>query len=504
MNKLNRGLVALSLVLPALAGLTACGSQQGLTPGANIRAHVTRAAKNSEPSHPSRALSHDLDKNRLQSAQQAPVSAASPAPSQVPAQNPLPNLASNPATGSAPVVIPNAVPSPSPSPTPAPTPKPTPTPIPPTIVTLEQNVALYALQNGVLVSQVEILAGSQIAVPNDYQLSNADFRNPNGGVERSSTGFIFPITIVATAQTLPTPMDQLNQISGGLYVTAAINGSMQGVSGSFNPLVPAKPTADYLKFFSDIGQPKYAYLKGVMRRFGDRLNKGVDPSTQSAEDRAKWQKIFSEIKATADRTVETPKSLLMMDHSAAKHWSMSFESNGSVAQSGTWAIAIQTAIRHGFPETPCAEFMSEIVRQAYLRAGYDMLKDFNTGIGNELIWKNTAAVLNFSRALYKAGWIPWDPALYRPITGAFMMEGIGQTPGHTFISAGDDGMFIVDNASPQGRDLRKTPESIIRLLYDYGVFFLPPGINPQAWPVPPPPPVATPAPSPAPTPAPTA
>ena len=55
-----------------------------------------------------------------------------------------------------------------------------------------------------------------------------------------------------------------------------------------------------------------------------------------------------------------------------------------------------------------------------------------------------------------AGWIPWDMADYRPPIGAIMMHGAGTTPGHTYISAGDDGRLIVDNGAPQGRDLRAT------------------------------------------------
>ncbi len=98
-----------------------------------------------------------------------------------------------------------------------------------------------------------------------------------------------------------------------------------------------------------------------------------------------------------------------------------------------------------------------------------------------MIWSNTAAVVNFSMALYKAGWVPWDSTMYRPITGAFLMNGSGLTPGHTYISGGDDGMIIVDNGAPQGRDLRKTTDSTISMMFETGVFFLPPGINPPVW-----------------------
>ncbi|MNL85016.1 hypothetical protein D3C87_2131790 [compost metagenome] len=61
------------------------------------------------------------------------------------------------------------------------------------------------------------------------------------------------------------------------------------------------------------------------------------------------------------------------------------------------------------------------------------------------------------------------------------MNGSGLTPGHTYIAAGDDGMIIVDNGAPQGRDLRKTTEKTISIMYQTGVFFLPPGITPATW-----------------------
>jgi hypothetical protein len=62
-----------------------------------------------------------------------------------------------------------------------------------------------------------------------------------------------------------------------------------------------------------------------------------------------------------------------------------------------------------------------------------------------------------------------------------MMHGAGLSPGHTFMAAGDDGRLVVDNGSPQGRDLRTTTESTLRVMYKNGVFFLPPGISPKAW-----------------------
>ena len=173
---------------------------------------------------------------------------------------------------------------------------------------------------------------------------------------------------------------------------------------------------------------------------------------------------------------------MIMDISAATQASINFEKTGAILPTGAWTIATQgTAVRHGFANVPCAETQSEILRQAYTRAGYQVTDDFNTAKGNQLIWSNTAAVVNFSKALYTAGWIPWDSTIYKPMTGSFLMNGSGLSPGHTYISAGDDGRIIVDNGAPQGRDLRKTSQSTIDMQYQTGVFFLPPGIIPAKW-----------------------
>jgi hypothetical protein len=49
------------------------------------------------------------------------------------------------------------------------------------------------------------------------------------------------------------------------------------------------------------------------------------------------------------------------------------------------------------------------------------------------------------------------------------------------MSAGDDGRTIIDNGSPQGRDLRKTIAKTMNSMFQSGLFFLPPGVNPKAW-----------------------
>jgi hypothetical protein len=172
----------------------------------------------------------------------------------------------------------------------------------------------------------------------------------------------------------------------------------------------------------------------------------------------------------------------MIERAEAMKWSVEYEKSGAISPFGAWMIAVEaTAVRHGFPNVPCAEFQSEMLKQAYKRAGYNLTDDFNEAKGNPIIWSKTAAVFELSKALNEAGWIPWDASKFRPPTGAFLMHGAGKTPGHTYIAGGDDGRIIVDNGAPQGRDLRKTTDKTIELMFMTGVFFLPPGINPQAW-----------------------
>lgn len=340
---------------------------------------------------------------------------------------------------------------------------------------------------GVLESKAEIPAGAQVEVPTNYQSKNLDYRDSNGKLIRSSTGFIYPIKIISVpsqfqSQFPQSKLDQINKVSGGLFIFASIVGNMQGVAGNFAVMTAAAPGAGFLTNYSASGKPKFSYTKSATKRFTARMNKGVDPKSLSAADLQKWQKIYGELKKAVDRTVATPKSYLMIDAAEAKKWSVDYEKIGVITTNGAWSIAVsQTAVRHGFSNVPCAEFQSEILREAYQRAGYRTTDDFSSAKGNQLIWSNTAAVVNFSMALYKAGWVPWDTTIYKPITGAFLMNGSGISPGHTYIAASNDGLFIVDNGAPQGRDLRKTSQSIIEMMYQTGVFFLPPGINPPVW-----------------------
>nr|BFD61549.1 hypothetical protein BdHM001_02300 [Bdellovibrio sp. HM001] len=352
---------------------------------------------------------------------------------------------------------------------------------------LNQAMTLRYEKAGILENKIELPEGTQIEIPANYEVKHLDYRTSSGGVERSSTGFIYPVKVVSVlsqyqSQFTAAKIAEINKTSGGLFIFASIVGNLQGTEGNFAVVTAAALGDGFIKNFNASGKPKFNYTSSVMKRFGERLNKGLNPDTMKSETRAKYQAIFNELKKAVNRTVATPKSYLMMDKAVATQWSINFEKTGVISTSGAWSIATQgTAVRHGFSNVPCAEFQSELLRQAYQRAGYRVADDFNKAKGNQLIWSSTAAVVNYSMALYKAGWVPWDATKYRPILGSIMMNGAGYTPGHTYISAGDDGMIIVDNGAPQGRDLRKTTDKTISIMYQVGVFFLPPGINPPAW-----------------------
>jgi hypothetical protein len=352
---------------------------------------------------------------------------------------------------------------------------------------LNQAMMIRYEKNGVLEAKTELPAGTQIEILRDYEIKHLDFRNSSGALERSSTGFVYGVKIISVAPEFQSQfpsrkITQLNATGGGLYIFASIVGNLAGTEGNFLILQPASTGEGFLKQYSPMGKPRFRYTNAVMKRFGARLNRAVNFEVLSASEKSKWQSIYAELRKAVDRKVETSKSYLMMEKATATQASVRFEKTGTITPWGAWSIAVQaTAPRHGFANVPCAEFQSELLRQAYQRAGYRVNEDFNSARGNPLIWHNTAAVVNFSMALYRAGWVPWDSTIYKPLTGAFLMNGSGNSPGHTYAAAGDDGMIIVDNGAPQGRDLRKTSEHTLEMMYQTGVFFLPPGINPQPW-----------------------
>jgi hypothetical protein len=236
------------------------------------------------------------------------------------------------------------------------------------------------------------------------------------------------------------------------------------------------------KEFHQSGQPKFSYTERLNRRFSAVLNKAKPMESLSRKDQDKWKKIFDEIQKVANTEAGVPKRLLFIDKKEAIERSKSFEKDGVSSPEGAHSIAVDaTAPRHGFADRPCAEFMSEIIRQAYQRAGIALNEDFNSQDRNELVWSETAAVEGLRNALIKAGWTMWDTAEFKPIIGAVIMHQVGDTPGHTYMSGSDNGLVVIDNGSPRGRDLRKSTLKLIKFMYHGGLFLLPPGITPAKW-----------------------
>ena len=249
----------------------------------------------------------------------------------------------------------------------------------------------------------------------------------------------------------------------------------------YSPLQRVTPSKAFLSFYSTSGQPRLGSSKSfqqrLQQRFSERLN-------QAAPYSEKGERVFGEIVRAVNREVASSRALMIISSEKARQASIETERNGGRSpKAGAWSIAVrQTAVRHGFANVPCAEFVSEVVREAYARAGLDVVEDFNQSRKNQLIWHSTAAVQGLGRALYKAGWIPWTSFEYRPPIGAIMLNGVGDSPGHAYFAAGSNGRLIVDNGAPQGRDLGSgTAAATIAMMYSSGVFFLPPGINPAKW-----------------------
>lgn len=236
------------------------------------------------------------------------------------------------------------------------------------------------------------------------------------------------------------------------------------------------------KEFQANGKPKFSYSERLKKRFADVLNKAKPMASMERREQDKWTKIFAEIQKVANVSAGVERRLLFADKKDALEWSKRFENDRVSPGEGAHTVAVEaTAPRHGFGNRPCAEFMSEIIRQAYKRADIPLKEDFNTQDGNELIWSETASVEGLRGALLKAGWTMWDTSDYKPLVGAVMMHQVGDTPGHTYMSGSENGLIVIDNGSPRGRDLRKSTQKIIRFMYHGGLFLLPPGITPTKW-----------------------
>ncbi len=339
-------------------------------------------------------------------------------------------------------------------------------------------MTVRTLKADVLEKVATLPAGTEVSVEDNAQPINNPYKNDKGQEVFSSTGFIGKILIVKSTLA-SSQVSKLNSLKSGLYLSAVILDQLQ-TGLEFVALKSGLPTEGYTKNYQTKGKPNTSFTASISKRWPQTLNKVIKTS---GSQKKKWTKIMQEIQRVADRTRNTDKSFFMIDPEVANQQSIEFENNGIVPMNGAWSVAVLgTAARNGFQNVPCAEFMAEVIRQAYRRAGYLHFDDFNEKSENLLSYHGGAALVeNFSNYLNKAGWIPWDPQIYIPPTGAVVMNKSGKSPGHTYMAAGDSGRFIFDNGSPQGRDLRSTTLKTIELMYMNGVFFLPPGFTPKKW-----------------------
>lgn len=356
---------------------------------------------------------------------------------------------------------------------------------------------LRNLSNNVLERLTALPRGAEIEVPVGAAPVFYDFRDSTGAVKRSTNGFYPSLKLISVpAQdqaSFPADLiERINSTAGGLFMSSLdLNSGLE--PGGVIPALPSTGAPDerYLKYYNPQGKRlRNSYSAILRRKFGTQLNRAIPMSSLPEQDQKKWGGIYSELVQIVDRTRDTNRKNLFIDSGnanqdveMAKQFSIIFENSGQIQTYGAWSVAVLgTAPRHGFGNVPCAEFASETLRQAYTRAGYRMADDFKGN--NYLIFSNTAAVVYLARALFESGWIPWDSADFKPKIGAVAMHADANTPGHAYMIAGENGRFIVDNGSPKGRDLFKTgsyQRDIIGMMYDHGVFFLPPGILPERW-----------------------
>lgn len=342
---------------------------------------------------------------------------------------------------------------------------------------------LRVLTNNVLYVLKVLPANTVISFEKNSAPVNYDYQSSDGSISRSSNGFLPNIQIEsfpADSGISEQERQVINQREGGLYISSTVRPFSTGEW--IQPIKPSLPQNDFLLTFTKEGKPLQSFKKYLIPRFKENLNKIVDWNQIPHDEQVKWTKVFDELAKVGTRLQPTESKWFFTTIDEAHFFSERYDNERVVAPHGAWTVAVKsTSVRHGFPNVPCSEFMSEVLRQAYERAGYDVKIDFNKENSNELIWSQTAAVVNLSLAMTKAGWIPWEANLYAPVTGAIMMHEAAQTPGHAYLNAGDEGRIIMDNGNPLGRDLRVTSDKILKLMYNTGVFFLPPGMIPKKW-----------------------
>jgi len=353
-------------------------------------------------------------------------------------------------------------------------------------VRLVSSENVRTLQDNILEVAASLPAGSELSIPKNVARVNYQYRTKSGEVKYSSNLFYRSIKIVSVPPQYQDlyPVDRIDEINNlptGLFVTTTV-GSEQG-GEAIAPVIPVAPSKAFLSLYEESGRPQFSFTSYFKKRFGNKLNNGaIEKLVSMGADLDKSERIMESLYETVDRTEFKDSDSMFVSRNDADYYSIMFEDTGLVQTIGAWSIAVfGTATRHGFGHVPCAEFQSEIVRQAYAKAGYDHKTDFSKKGGNELFWTHTAAVVNLANSLNTAGWVPWEAKTYIPKTGAIAFHYKATTPGHAYAIAGEGGRFIVDNGNPRGTDLRRISEKILRQQYMTGVFFLPSGIIPDTW-----------------------
>ena len=262
----------------------------------------------------------------------------------------------------------------------------------------------------------------------------------------------------------------------------------------------------FARWFEPSGRPKFNNTRSFERRFD---KPGKPPHlNQARQGGDRWNAVYAELLRVADPSSPDRESLLFKDPEGrtisgeeASRLSSQFGRDRIAWPSGAHRLAMGWSVNHKvrgkdgiLHEGPaCAEFMSELIRQAYVRAGrkYPDLKiDYKDEFdrkGFPLDHAHTPSVETLAVFLDAAGWVPWDSAEFRPKKGAIIVHD-GVHKGHIYMSAADDGTTIIDSGQPRGRNLRVRAEArtsgipdLIDFQYKNSVFFLPPGINPNPW-----------------------
>jgi hypothetical protein len=357
--------------------------------------------------------------------------------------------------------------------------------------------SIYCLKNTSTLTKVGNLnIGSTVKVPTQAvpQLLNLE------SGRRDTSGFFGDIVLNGVKK------PSRCSAKSSFYMTALL--PLGDSNAAIEALVPSSSlTTTYKRVYEQNSQIKMsdstiAWAIGRnSKRFARVWNKSYPSGSLSSEEVLKSKKILRELSRFGNRENTTAARMLYLPStsadsrqrkSLARNLSKKIMSQyGFSPAYGAWDVAIYgTATRLGFPQAPCAEFVSEVIRQAYVRAGFSHDEDFSYTIEGRLIftpWQNgiygPQSVKGLSDRLVIAGWIPWDPSKYQPVTGAIAMALDSSTPGHTYIVGGKKGRYIVDNGNPKGMDLGKTTLKLSRFkdMYGMGTFFLPPGITPALW-----------------------